>query len=283
SLYAIGGGTATVEAYDPATDTWTTKAPLPTMRSYTGAAEVGGIIYVVGGFDSTGNILADLLAYDPTTDTWTAKAPMPTARDRLAVGVVDGILYAAGGEAPHPPWNLATLEAYDPGSDHWWTRPSMPTPRDLLGAASLGGALYAIGGFSNHPDLSAVAVEAYNPPPSANECAFPPAGTIWCDDFEINHLSGYYEVGSPTPPNTFTRTAGAGWGGSYGMRAVYTPGAPDAGDLKLVFGNNPVSNRACCSTYREIYWRAYLRNEAGWTGGGGNAFASAMVLASPSW
>src|SRR5256885_339113 len=68
SLYAIGGGTATVEAYDPATDTWTTKAPLPTMRSYTGAAEVGGIIYVVGGFDSTGNILADLLAYDPTTD-----------------------------------------------------------------------------------------------------------------------------------------------------------------------------------------------------------------------
>jgi len=378
SLYAIGGGTATVEAYDPATDTWTTKAPLPTLRSYTGAAEVRGIIYVVGGFDSTGSILADLLAYDPTTDTWTVKAPMPTGRDRLAVGVVDGILYAAGGEAHQPPYTLATLEAYDPatdtwttktamptarsvaaaaavngtlyivgggdangrlvatpaaydpatdtwttkapmptprgglgvsalngmiytvggaapgaylatleaydpGSDRWWTRPSMPTPRDFLGAANLGGALYAIGGFNDHPDLSAVAVEAYNPPPSANECAFPPAGTIWCDDFEIDRLSGYYEVGSPTPPNTFARTAAAGVGGSYGMRAVYTPGTPDAGNLKLVFGDNPVSNRACCNTYRELYWRAYLRNEVGWTGGGGNAFTSAMVLASPSW
>src|SRR5207302_9820722 len=154
---------------------------------------------------------------------------------------------------------------------------------DFLAGGVADGQLYAVGGVEQITFQTVATVEAYQPLGLANECAFPPAGTIWCDDFEIDHLSGYYEVGSPTPPNTFARTAGAGWGGSYGMRAVYTPGTPDAGDLKLVFGDNPVSNRECCNTYRELYWRAYLRNQAGWTGGGGNAFTSAMVLASPSW
>src|SRR2546421_10972662 len=35
--------------------------------------------------------------------------------------------------------------------------------------------------------------------------------------------------------------------------------------------------------YREIYWRAYLRAQPGWTGGGGGAFTRAMVLASAAW
>src|SRR5437667_3442824 len=55
------------------------------------------------------------------------------------------------------------------------------------------------------------------PPPATNECASPPVGTIWCDDFEVDRLSSYFEHLSPT---TFARTAGVGAGGSYGMRAV---------------------------------------------------------------
>ncbi|NIR95350.1 MAG: galactose oxidase, partial [Gammaproteobacteria bacterium] len=55
-IYAIGGavsptGTplATVEAYDPATDTWSSKAPMPTARNFLTTSAVNGIIYAIGG------------------------------------------------------------------------------------------------------------------------------------------------------------------------------------------------------------------------------------------
>jgi N-acetylneuraminic acid mutarotase len=38
-----------VEGYDPATDRWTTWAPMPTPRHGLGAAAVGGRIFVISG------------------------------------------------------------------------------------------------------------------------------------------------------------------------------------------------------------------------------------------
>src|SRR5207302_1411665 len=126
---------------------------------------------------------------------------------------------------------------------------------------------------------------APTPPAPTNECVNPPAGTVWCDDFEVDRASSYFERLSPS---TFAREAGVGYGGSYGMRAVYTPGVSQAGDLKVAFGRSPDPDYvkpvdAGTVDYRDIYWRAYLRNQAGWTGGGGGAFTKAMVLASPAW
>ena len=123
------------------------------------------------------------------------------------------------------------------------------------------------------------------PPPPTNECASPPAGTIWCDDFEVDRLNSYFEQLSAS---TFARTAGVGFGGSYGMRAVYTPGVSQAGDLKVAFGRSPDPDYvkpvdAGTADYRDIYWRVYLKNQAGWTGGGGGAFTRATVLASACW
>ena len=49
-IYAIGGAprnqvvTATVEQYDPATDTWTTRASMRTPRAFFGAKQVRRII-----------------------------------------------------------------------------------------------------------------------------------------------------------------------------------------------------------------------------------------------
>ena len=42
------------EAYDPATDSWTTMAPMPTPRHGTGAAVVGNAIYITAGGLVTG-------------------------------------------------------------------------------------------------------------------------------------------------------------------------------------------------------------------------------------
>jgi hypothetical protein len=68
TLYAVGGfagaGLATLEAYDPSTDTWTTRAAMLTARSSIGASAVGGLLYVIGGYDGNAP-LATVEAYHP--------------------------------------------------------------------------------------------------------------------------------------------------------------------------------------------------------------------------
>jgi len=59
-IYAIGGlgGSylSTNEEYDPSTDSWTTKASMPTARFYLAAAAVNGKIYAIGGNGSSGDL-----------------------------------------------------------------------------------------------------------------------------------------------------------------------------------------------------------------------------------
>jgi hypothetical protein len=69
-LYAVGGNNATgvlatVEAYDPTTNTWTTMAPMPTARAALGGDVVGGLLYAVGGYYGAGIGLATNEAFTP--------------------------------------------------------------------------------------------------------------------------------------------------------------------------------------------------------------------------
>ncbi|MBC7334336.1 MAG: hypothetical protein H5T85_07800 [Actinobacteria bacterium] len=57
-FYAVGGYSggylATNEEYDPATNTWVTKVPMPTARNWLAAAAPGnGRLYAVGGYSGT--------------------------------------------------------------------------------------------------------------------------------------------------------------------------------------------------------------------------------------
>ena len=70
---------AVVEAYDPVTNTWVTRAPMPRARHALGLGVVNGILYAVGGQEG-GVALNTVEAYDPATDSWTTKSPMPTPR-----------------------------------------------------------------------------------------------------------------------------------------------------------------------------------------------------------
>ena len=123
-LYAVGGlaGSgvfatvdSTVDAYDPTTDTWTTKAPLPAPRLEHGAATINGILYAVGGIDESVGPTPTLVAYDPAADSWTTKASMSTIHTKLGVAVINGILYAVGGTTNGSIRNpTGRLEAYQP-------------------------------------------------------------------------------------------------------------------------------------------------------------------------
>ena len=86
---------ATTISEDELIDTWKTKTPMPTSRSYPNNAVVNGKIYCIGGSD--GDYLNKVEVYDPTTDTWETKSPMPTSRTGLTSAVVDGKIYCIGG------------------------------------------------------------------------------------------------------------------------------------------------------------------------------------------
>ena len=103
-LYAIGGrvdgsyarNLQANEAYDPATDRWEARAPLPTARSGIAAAVLDQRIVVVGG-EGTAGTFEEVEAYDPERDGWTSYAPMPTARHGLGAAVVDGRMHIIAG------------------------------------------------------------------------------------------------------------------------------------------------------------------------------------------
>jgi N-acetylneuraminic acid mutarotase len=142
---------ASVEEYDPSTDRWTTKAPMPVGLHHVGIGVTGGRLYVIGGYRQSGltvwEPVATVYAYDPATDTWTQRAPMPSPRGALSVTGHDGKLYAIGGYDRKA--NSAAVEVYDPERNTWVSRAPLPTPRDHLASATVSGKVYAIGGRLN--------------------------------------------------------------------------------------------------------------------------------------
>ena len=172
-IYVFGGApwggarkaeaTASTEEYDPATDTWTTKADMPTARWGSSASVVNGKIYVFGGtVGGTERVFSTVEEYDPATDTWKTKADMPTARWSLSTSVVNGKIYAIGGD-PKGQSNTSTVEEYDPAADTWTTRADMPTSRFGLSTSAVDGKIYAFGGAPNFTQPAFSTVEEYDP------------------------------------------------------------------------------------------------------------------------
>lgn len=116
----VGDGAAlalnTVEAYDPATNTWSARAPMPTAR-YGLAAVSGpdGRIYAIGGCCTAGGAYVSTVeAYDPTSNTWTTAAPLPISLLYLAAATAsNGRIYALGG-INEADVTVNTVEAYTP-------------------------------------------------------------------------------------------------------------------------------------------------------------------------
>jgi N-acetylneuraminic acid mutarotase len=166
NLYVIGGysaggqALATVEEYNPATNTWTNCGapapanachPMPTARYGLGVSAAGnGRLYAIGGTNSQG-ILPTVEEYNPASNAWAPRASMLYFRWHLAAAASsNGKLYAAGGTYTNgtSPVILNIVEEYDPATDRWTSQPGMHVGRLGLGAAQAPatGRLYAIGG-----------------------------------------------------------------------------------------------------------------------------------------
>ena len=113
----VSGLTTVNEIYSPATNTWTTGAPIPTARFAVAGAVVNGILYVMGGADSAQTPFSVVEAYDPMTNTWTTKAPMPTPDDSMTAVVENGFIYVVGGFTSGA--RSAIVQRYNPAANTW--------------------------------------------------------------------------------------------------------------------------------------------------------------------
>ena len=160
------GITPSLQEYDPATDQWTARAPMPVGLHHVGLGVADGKLFVIGGYRQSGlsvwHPVATVYVYNPATDIWAERAPMPTPRGALSVAQHDGKLYAIGGYDRKA--NSGAVEAFDPERNAWTVRAPLPTPRDHLAAATVAGNIYAIGGRLNGDYRQNLAVtEVYDP------------------------------------------------------------------------------------------------------------------------
>jgi N-acetylneuraminic acid mutarotase len=94
------GDVADVDAFDPATGSWTPRAPIPVARSEIGAATsvtADGRVVVVGGSLAGIRPSADVLIYDPAVDAWCALPSLPEPRKGAVAAVIGSRLVVTGG------------------------------------------------------------------------------------------------------------------------------------------------------------------------------------------
>ncbi|MCP4752980.1 MAG: hypothetical protein GY866_19000, partial [Proteobacteria bacterium] len=120
-IYVIGGGLGTsgqavLEVYDPATDTWETKAPAPvTDYGWGVAGVVGDRIYFVA--NDTTNLGNPVAVYLVAQDQWGTGTAMPSGRSYMTGEVVGDRLYVVGGQFMGSSGSeTSILEIFDPSS-----------------------------------------------------------------------------------------------------------------------------------------------------------------------
>jgi N-acetylneuraminic acid mutarotase len=125
---------------------WVKEKSMPVARSEVAGTDLNGKLYILGGFDSSGESTTGVEVYDPITDNWGTSVPVPKPIDHAAVASYAGKLYVIGGGYQKEALSNK-LFIYDPISDNWTEGANLPTARGALTANFINGTLYAIGGI----------------------------------------------------------------------------------------------------------------------------------------
>ncbi len=123
--------------FDPVTKAWTTRKPAPHYHRSGVGGVINGKFYVVGGYDSKGNVTRNLDVYDPATDAWTTRALLPKPGIGLKGTVLQGKLFV-----------ISTLAAYlyNPATDTWAQRAS-PPPNSAAAAVGASAVTVTLNGL----------------------------------------------------------------------------------------------------------------------------------------
>jgi len=155
------------KVYNPATDSWENRAPMPTARAEMQANVVNGKIYLIGGALPNGDISNASEVYDPSSDSWSTAKPIPYPVALYASAVVSNKIYVEGGGQSGP--KISDLnQIYDTKTNVWTLGEHLPTPLVWAAAASTSGVvapvrLYILGGTSDGINCVNTTNRIYNP------------------------------------------------------------------------------------------------------------------------
>ena len=187
-IYVIGGAigvdpsgngnaliTTANEAYDPVTDTWETKAPMPTLRHGVTASVADGRIYVISGFEHTNNSYRGLNhgsikneSYDPETNTWSNKPSIPNGVFHAVSATIGDKIYVLGGakaDLAISGWSNYN-QVYDIKQETWTQASPVPVGFDRAAGAAILGVeprIFIFGGSIAPSYDSCNLTQIYNP------------------------------------------------------------------------------------------------------------------------
>ena len=143
--------TASHERFDPCTESWESRAPLPEPRGFAASAAIGDRLFVAGGLRPAEGIdvpIDTLFIYDSKTDSWSQGAPMPRSLYWASGAAVGGKFYVFGGHDGLEP-SISFL-VYDPATDRWQDMGSMGRGRAyMMASAVYKDEVYLVGGQPN--------------------------------------------------------------------------------------------------------------------------------------
>lgn len=154
-IYVVGGVTNTTvvaknQVYDPVTNEWSGKAPLPQATCDAASAVVKNVLYVFGGSNDGVTVTNAVWAYNPTTNKWSARSSMPTPRASVGATVENNRIYVIGGTDGHIRFN--TVESYDPGTDTWREEAPLAVGKSEPSVGLVETTIVAADGFSSSGD-----------------------------------------------------------------------------------------------------------------------------------
>lgn len=199
-VYVLGGYTvaadgtertvASVDVYDPATDTWSRGAPIPVgVDDAVSGVWRDSLIVLVSGWHDDHNV-ADVQLYDPATDRWSRGTSIAgTPVFGAAGGVVDDqIAYVDGVRTTDDHIRYAmetgdwvgTLAGGSPDSIAWTTLPAHPDPALYRAAAgTLGRLVLFVGGTSRPYNYDGIGYDGAPSEPIRQVLAYAPGAQEW--------------------------------------------------------------------------------------------------------
>jgi N-acetylneuraminic acid mutarotase len=154
------------------------------------AVELGGKIYVAGGFDTR----RTFQIYDIAGDTWTAGPDLPFGTDNAGAVAIGGKIHILGGEAG------PVDQVYDVAGGSWTVGSTLPGPRFASVVELLDGKVHLVGGwsFDRSNNVSLASHDVFDPALPATSGAAP-APTARNHAFSGAIAGKLYVTGGRTP------------------------------------------------------------------------------------
>lgn len=223
---------------------WRSGPALPVRLQEISAVTIDDRIWVVGGFEGTGEV-STVRILDPRAGTWSLGPPLPVARHHVQLATLDGDLYVLGGMETIRFTNVEDAWVLRRGASTWAPIAALPEERGAGIAGVIDGRLYVAGGqgrgglsprtlvYDPASDLWSFAASI--PTPREHLAGFAYAGELWAIGGRALSLATAMDVVEIYDPVTDTWREGPRLGHTHGGFAA-TVLASAGGDLAIAVG-----------------------------------------------